>query len=67
MVTAGGTPGRIIPAVEVIRRLIDEPFTEKEIVLFVELVVFVNLQQRARNRKTITALCEIAQRAGILL
>jgi hypothetical protein len=50
MVSAGGTPGRIIPAIEVVRRLVNKPFTEKEIVLFIELVVFVNLQQRARNR-----------------
>jgi hypothetical protein len=66
MVAAGSTPGRIVPAIEVIRRFVNKPFAGEEIVLFVELVILVNLQQRARNRKTVVGGRVIAQRARVL-
>ena len=40
-----GAPGRIVPAVEIVRRLVHEPFAKEEIVRFIEPIVLVDLQQ----------------------
>jgi len=51
--TRGGAgPRGIVPAVEVVRRLVHEPFaSEKKLFFIVEPVVLINLQQRARTLK----------------